>query len=83
MKLITALIAAALTVPAAAAFAAQPDHFPNLVHAQQLIDQSNGLIETARRDNHDDFGGHATRAEELLRQAKAELDQAARYREHH
>jgi hypothetical protein len=82
MKRITAFLAAGLAVSAVAAFASPTSHFPNLEQAQQLIDQSYGHIEAARKDNHDEFGGHASRAEELLRQAKAELDQAAMYREH-
>jgi hypothetical protein len=83
MKLITAFVATGLAVATVAAFASPTSHFPNLEQAQQLIDQSYAHIETARKDSHDDFGGHASRAEDLLRQAKAELDQAAMYREHH
>ncbi|WP_322045430.1 hypothetical protein [Paraburkholderia sp. J67] len=83
MKLATVFVASGLAAAAVTAFAAPTNRYPNLEQAQQLIDQSYAHIETARKDNHDDFGGHASRAEELLRQAKGELDQAAMYRDRH
>ncbi|CAG9267174.1 hypothetical protein [Paraburkholderia unamae] len=67
----------------ASAFAAPPSQYPNLETAQQLIDQSSGHIEAARKDHHDQFGGHAERALQLLQQAKDELREAAVYNERH
>ena len=68
---------------AATAFAAPPSQYPNLETAQQLIDQSSAHIEAARKNNRDQFGGHAERALQLLQQAKDELREAAVYNERH
>ncbi|MEM5372843.1 hypothetical protein V4C53_43540 [Paraburkholderia azotifigens] len=84
MKRISMLVtSAALALGCASAFANQSSPFPNLEAASQLIDQSTSKIQAARQANHDDFGGHAERAQQLLRQARAELDAAAHFRESH
>jgi hypothetical protein len=72
-----------LAMLAPVAFAAAASQFPNLDTAQRLIDQSSAHIQEARKDNRDEFGGHAERALALLQQAKSELNAAAMYRETH
>ncbi|HKT92149.1 MAG TPA: hypothetical protein VJS18_08230 [Paraburkholderia sp.] len=72
-----------LALVTVSAFAAPVSEFPNLASADQLIDQSSAHIQEARKANHDDFGGHAERAVQLLQQAKAELNAAAIYRATH
>lgn len=76
-------VAASLTLSlaTAAAFAGQLSSFPNLESAAKLMDQSAAKIQEARKDNRDQFGGHAERALALLQQARQELDAAAMYRE--
>jgi hypothetical protein len=81
-KLISGVMLSALALTAVTAMA-QQNHYPNLESAQQTIDQAIGRIEAARHDTRDGFGGHASKAEALLREAKAELNQAAAYRGNH
>jgi hypothetical protein len=50
---------------------------PNLLAAQKLVAQAFDKLEAAQKANEYDLGGHAAKAKELLRQAKAEILQAA------
>ncbi len=50
---------------------------PNLAGAQNHIVQAYQLIDRAQSANHDELGGHAQKAKELLMQADAELRAAA------
>lgn len=50
---------------------------PNLAGAQNNIVQAYHLIEKAQGANHDELGGHAQKAKDLLTQADAELRAAA------
>jgi len=52
---------------------------PNLVDAQQLIDQSFAKITQAQESNDFDMEGHAVKAKEALQQAKEEISLAAAY----
>ncbi len=52
---------------------------PNLVAAQQLIDQSFAKITTAQEDNDFDLEGHAAKAKDALEKAKEEVSLAAAY----
>jgi hypothetical protein len=54
-----------------------PHRHGNLAAAQSFIVQAYQKIDVAQRDNHDDLGGHAQRAKDLLSQADAEIRQAA------
>jgi len=56
---------------------AQGHRRPNLMSAQQLINQAYDRIVAAQRANEWDMGGHAARAKDLLEQAKGEIRQAA------
>lgn len=56
---------------------AQPRH-PNLVAAQQLINEAYEKVTVAQRANEWDMRGHAAKAKELLEQAKVEIREAAR-----
>jgi hypothetical protein len=49
----------------------------NLAAAQSYIVQAYQKIDSAQRDNHDQLGGHAQKAKDLLTQADAELRLAA------
>jgi len=55
---------------------AQPRH-PNLLAAQQLINQAYEKISVAQHANEWDMRGHAAKAKELLEQAKVEIREAA------
>ncbi|MBA2542217.1 MAG: hypothetical protein H0V17_21430 [Deltaproteobacteria bacterium] len=50
---------------------------PNLLSAQKLVAQAFDKLEAAQKANEYDLGGHAAKAKELLRQAKAEIGLAA------
>ncbi|MGP8250707.1 MAG: hypothetical protein ACLQHF_01655 [Terracidiphilus sp.] len=56
---------------------AQGPRHPNLVAAQQLIDQAIYKITAAQQANEFDMGGHAQNAKNLLMQAKGEIRAAA------
>ncbi len=68
---------------AATAFAFEFKH-PNLRDAHQAAEAAIHHIEMAQQANKGvEFGGHAERAIELLRQAQHELAEAERYRDTH
>jgi len=50
---------------------------PNLLSAQKLVSQAFDKLEAAQKANEYDLGGHAAKAKELLRQARAEIGLAA------
>ena len=56
---------------------------PNLAAAQEHISQAFQRIEEARTVNHEELGGHAEKANQLLVQADQELKAAAEYANHH
>jgi hypothetical protein len=63
---------------------AQPiGHAFDFGQEQRMIDDTLNRVEAVRNDSHHNFGGHAAKAETLLRQAKAELNAAAEYGAHH
>jgi len=73
----------ALAAPVGLALAESPappsknlKNHPNLDAAQKLVAQGFDKLEAAQRANEYDLGGHAAKAADLLRQAKAELDAA-------
>lgn len=82
-RIVAGFVFSSVALTAVTAMAQQMNHFANLVQEQQMIDQTINRIENTRREGHDQFGGHAAKAEELLRQAKSELNAAAEYRAHH
>jgi hypothetical protein len=49
----------------------------NLRAAQEFIQQAWDKVDVAQKDNHDELGGHASKAKELLAQASEELKLAA------
>ena len=55
----------------------------NLAEAQHHIRQAAQKIDEAQRDNHEQLGGHAEKAKQLLDQASHELKEAAEYANHH
>lgn len=55
----------------------------NLAEAQQHIQQAYDKIEEAQKDNRDQLGGHAAKAEQLLVESSRELKAAADYADHH
>ena len=56
-----------------------PRVHPHLAEAQKLISSAQGQIDQAQSAWKEKLGGHAQRAKDLLRQADAELKQAAEY----
>ncbi len=60
-----------------------PAKHPNLAEAQHHILQAVQKIDEAQKDNHDQLGGHAEKAKQLLDQASHELKEAAEYANHH
>lgn len=82
-RIITSIVFAGVALSAATAMAQQMNHGFDFGPAQQMIDETINRVEGMRREGHDDFGGHALKAENLLRQAKAELNAATEYRTHH
>lgn len=59
-----------------------PAHHPHLAQAQRLAIQASQEIEAARRDNHEEMGGHGRKAQQLLDQANSELKLAAEAANH-
>ena len=81
-----ALVSVLVAVSASAAPPIQdisPYRHGNLAEAQQLTVQAFDRITAAQIDNSYDFGGHAGRAKELLREANIELKMAAEAANHH
>jgi hypothetical protein len=56
---------------------------PNLAEAQMHIHQAMQKIDEAQQANHENLGGHADKAKDLLAQADRELKAAAEYADHH
>jgi hypothetical protein len=54
-----------------------PHRHGNLAAAQNFIVQAYQKMNAAQRDNHDDLGGHAQKAKDLLSQADVEIRLAA------
>jgi hypothetical protein len=83
------IIAAALVAAAASACApmpvqagepalnVSPARHGNLASAQELVRQAYDRLSDAQFANHDELGGHAARAKELLREANEEIKLAA------
>lgn len=81
-KIVTGL--AAFGLLAAAAIAGPLAGHPHLKAARRSINKALADCQAARADEaHGEFGGHRDRAEELLTQAKGELDAAAEYADTH
>jgi hypothetical protein len=75
-----ALVALAIAAPLGLAVAEQSKKVkghPNLAAAQKLAAQAYDKLEAAQKANEYDLGGHAAKAKELLKQANAEILQAA------
>jgi hypothetical protein len=83
---LTALLVAGCTPPREARMAPPPrsplDGHPHLVTAHDQIEAALGQTGLARNGD-DGFGGHRTRAIELLRQARAEIRAAAIFADRH
>jgi hypothetical protein len=60
-----------------------PNRYPNLAAAQQLMTQAWGRISDAQRANEFDMNGHAQKAKDLLDAASRELKLAADDANHH
>jgi len=56
-----------------------PGRHPNLAEAQHHIMQAFEKVEEAQKANHDQLGGHAEKAKQLLDQASRELKLAAEF----
>ena len=77
-KIVTAAIAAALLGAFSSAAIAGPEAgHPNIIAARDDVHHAQEKIRKAQVANHDDMGGHAAKALELLAQAEEELRLAA------
>jgi hypothetical protein len=75
--LYTAITCVSVTLAQAPVVNIDPHRHGNLAAAQSYIVQAYQKLDAAQRDNHDDLGGHAQRAKDLLTQADAEIRSAA------
>jgi hypothetical protein len=75
--LYTAIACVSVTFAQAPVVNIDPHRHGNLAAAQSYIVQAYQKLDAAQRDNHDDLGGHAQRAKDLLTQADAEIRSAA------
>jgi hypothetical protein len=82
-SIVAGVVFASIALTAVTAMAQQMGRFAGFESEQHMIDDTINRVEAQRRAGHEDFGGHASKAEALLRQAKAELDAATQYRMHH
>jgi hypothetical protein len=86
-NLLGSLVLGAAFACGSAAFAQiqniNPQRHPNLAAAQASIAHASEHIDTAQRDTHGRFGGHAEKAKELLARAAQELKEGAEYNNHH
>jgi hypothetical protein len=73
----TALTCVSVTFAQAPVVNIDPHRHGNLAAAQNYIVQAYQKLDAAQRDNHDDLGGHAQKAKNLLTQADAEIRLAA------
>lgn len=60
-----------------------PGRHSHLADAQKHVVEAYNKVVEAQRDNHDELGGHAERAIQLLDQANHELKEAALYADRH
>ncbi|WP_374387747.1 hypothetical protein [Sandaracinobacter sp.] len=83
MKTAKAALALGLLAAPAGAFAQEPvqnidpQRHGNLAAAQDLTRQAYDRLSLAQKENHNNLGGHADKAKELLRQANIEIRLAA------
>ena len=82
-RMVAGIAFASIALTAVTAMAQQMGRFGGFDSEQHMIDDTINRVEAQRRAGHEDFGGHASKAETLLRQAKAELNAATDYRVHH
>ena len=77
-KIVTAAVIAAVVGAFSIAAVAGPEAgHPNLIAAREDIHHAQDKIRQAQAANHEDMGGHAARALELLGQAEEEIRLAA------
>jgi hypothetical protein len=60
-----------------------PSKHSHLADAQKHVVEAYNKVVEAQKDNHDELGGHAEKAIDLLDQANRELKLAAEYANHH
>ena len=77
-----ALLIGSVSLLAAVAFA-YDIHHPNLRDAHAETEQAVHHIEAAQKANKGEFGGHAGKAIEHLRQAQAEIIEADKWNDAH
>ncbi|MFZ0885636.1 MAG: hypothetical protein WAN14_19700 [Candidatus Acidiferrales bacterium] len=80
--LAAALVCAGIAVAQAPSENIDPHRYGNLADAQHHIVQAYQKIEEAERENKDQLGGHAQKAQELLSEADRELKAAAEFANH-
>jgi hypothetical protein len=85
MKTIIAAVAIAMSAGlfSSIASAGPESGHPNLIAARDDIHHAQDKIKAAQASNHDDMGGHAAKALDLLKQAEEEIRLAAEVANHH
>jgi hypothetical protein len=76
-KLIAATTALGITAVATAAFAGDLERHPNIAAADNATQEAIARMHEAQRANGYDMHGHASRAIDLLQQARVEMRAAA------
>jgi hypothetical protein len=77
-----ALVCAGIALAQAPTENIDPHRYGNLAAAQHHIVQAYQSVAEAERENHDQLGGHAEKAQQLLSEADRELREAADYANH-
>ncbi len=78
-KSIIGLTFASLALVSAASFAVEWKGHPHLHRAYQAIENAKKALREANDKKKTEFGGHRARAEELLKQAQHEIEEAVEY----
>lgn len=76
MKKILLVIVSASLFALGAAYAKEVRDWKDLEEVHKHVNEALHEMERAQKANHYDMGGHATKAEEALRQAERELHEA-------
>ena len=76
------LIACSLALASAAAFAVEWKGHPHLKRAHEAIENAAKALQAAKDEKRGEFGGHRDKAEQLLREAQHEIEEAVEYANH-
>lgn len=83
MKKLSTLVVFAVIAASSTAFAVDWKKHPHLHKAREQIENASKSLKEANDREKGEFGGHRDKAEELLKQAQGEIDQAADWADSH